>query len=549
MTAAEVVVEVDVVVADGTVVDGTGEARFGADIGIRDGRIVGIRRSEGAALHGGTTIDAAGLVVAPGFVDSNTHADWVLTSPQRDQLLASMAQQGVTTVVGGGCGFSPAPVDAAHVKELQSLTGFLHGAGYRFAWTSFGEFVDTCGQPSPPLNVALMVGQQALRCAVAGTRPGPLTSGELARLRALVRDALGSGAVGVSGNVGFVPGVYADQAELRVLAEEAAAAGAVMSVHARAYTRLAPVYGLRPGPAHHIRAISELVELARRTGVRMQISHVGVVGRRAWPTARAVLDEFDAADADVGFDVVPYPIGVGPLQMIFPPWAVPGRAGGRADARTQAKLAVLARLQRRLVGLDYDDVQLLGTAVPDLAPLSGLTFKAIAVRLGTSPVGAELEIARRARLAGLVAIHAFSGDATDDAPLRELLGHPRAVVISNAALTAVGVPNPAAYGAFPRLLGRYARDHAVFPLEEAVRRATSLPADRMGLRDVGRIAEGYRADLVIFDPAAVADSGWPDHPPGPPAGIREVLIAGRSVLHGAVGGAGGGGRLTRAAPS
>lgn len=547
--AAEVVVDVDVVVANGTVVDGTGEARFGADIGIRDGRIVGVCRSEDAALRGGATIDAAGLVVAPGFVDSNTHADWVLTSPQRDQLLASMVQQGVTTVVGGGCGFSPAPVDAAHVNELQSLTGFLHGPDYRFAWISFGDFVGTCVQPDLPLNVALMVGQQALRCAVAGTRPGPLTSGELARLRALVRDALGSGAVGVSGNVGFVPGVYADHAELRVLAEEAAAAGAVMSVHARAYTRLAPVYGLRPGPAHHIRAIRELVELARRTGVRMQISHVGVVGRRAWPSARAVLDEFDAADADVCFDVIPYPVGVGPLQMIFPPWAVPGLAGGQASAWTRARITALAQLQRRLVGLGHDDLQLLSSAVPDFAPLCGLSFGAIADRLGTSPVDAELEIARRVRLAGIVAIHVFSGDATDDAPLRQLLGHPRAAVISNAALTAVGVPNPAAYGAFPRLLGRYARDHAVFPLEEAVRRATSLPADRMGLRDVGRIAEGYRADLVILNPATVADAGWPDHPPGPPTGIRDVLIAGRLVLQGGALTGTGGGRLTRAAPS
>jgi N-acyl-D-amino-acid deacylase len=310
-----------------------------------------------------------------------------------------------------------------------------------------------------------------------------------------------------------------------------------------------PVYGLRPGPAHHIRAIGELVELARRTGVRMQISHLGVAGRRAWPSARAVLDEFGADGAD-GADVVPYPVGVGPLQMIFPPWAVPGLAGGRAGAWTRAKIAVLARLQRRLAGLDYGDVQLLGTAVPELAALSGLDFGAIAVRLGTSPAGAELEIARRTRLAGIVAIHAFSGDAADDAPLRELLGHPRAAVTSNAVLTAAGVPNPAAYGAFPRLIGRYARDHAVFPLEEAVRRVTALPADRMGLRDVGRIAEGYRADLVIFDPAAVADAGWPARPPGPPAGIRDVLIAGRPALHGgAVAGTGGGGLLTRAAPS
>jgi N-acyl-D-aspartate/D-glutamate deacylase len=523
------VVDVDVVVANGAVVDGTGLPRFRADIGIRDGRIVAVSRSADADLHAATRIDATGLVVAPGFVDSNTHADWVLTSPRRDALLASLVAQGVTTVVGGGCGFSPAPVDPRYREDLHGLTGFLHDPEYPFGWTSFGEFSQACRRPDLPVNVALLVGQQALRCAVAGTRPGPLTTRELARLRSLTREALRSGAQGVSGNVGFVPGVYADHAELEVLAEEAAAAGVVLAVHARAYTRLAPAYGLRPGPAHHIRAVRELVGLARRTGVRLQISHLAVAGRRAWPSVDAVLDELDAADADVGFDVIPYPVGVGPLQMIFPPWAVRSLAAGRVDGWTRARIVALAALQRRLIGLGPDDLQLLDSTVPELRPLSGLTFTSIGTRLGCSPAQAQMEIARRTRLAGTVAVHAFSGDATGDAPLRRLLAHPNAAVVSNAALSGTGAANPAAYGAFPRLLGHHAREHRVFPLEEAIRRVTSLPAHRIGLRDVGRIAEHYRADLVLFDPAAISDAGWPEHPAGPPVGIDRVLIAGRSA--------------------
>ena len=521
--------DVDVVVANGVVVDGTASPRFPADIGIRDGRIVAVSRNADVDLRAATTIDATGLVVAPGFVDSNTHADWVLTSPRRDALLAPLVAQGVTTVVGGGCGFSPAPVDPAHIEELRGLTGFLHDPGYRFAWSSFGEFTQACRRPEPPVNVALLVGQQALRCAVAGSRPGSLTASELARLRTLTREALQSGAQGVSGNIGFVPGEYADQAELEVLAGEAAAAGVVLAVHARAYTRLAPTSGLRPGPAHHIRAIRELVELARRTGVRLQISHVAVAGRRAWPSVDEVLAELDTADADVGFDVIPYPVGVGPLQMMFPPWAVPALAAGRVNAWTRARLVALAALQRRLVGLDPDDLQLLNTTEPGLEPLFGLTFTSIANRLGRSPERAEIEIARRTRLAGTVAVHAFNGDAIDDSPLRRLLAHPNAAVISNAALTDTGAPNPASYGAFPRLLGHHARNHSVFPLEEAIRRITSLPADRIGLRDVGRIAEHYRADLVLFDPACISDAGWPENPAGPPVGIDQVLIAGRSA--------------------
>ncbi len=522
--------DVDLVVAHGDVVDGTGAARFRADIGVRDGRVVAVRRPQDGEPRGSATVDASGLVVTPGFVDTNTHADWAVTMPGADQLLSPMLLQGVTTVVGGGCGFSPAPVEPARLAVLEGLSQPLRPEGHEFGWVSFGEFVDACARRPLLVNVALMVGQQALRCAVAGTRPGPLSTAELAKMRGLAQAALDAGAVGVSANTGFVPGVYAGRHELRMLAEESAAAGGVFAAHARAYTRLSPAYPPLPWPEHHVRAVRELIAVARDTGVRMQVSHLGMVGRRTWQSAPTLLREIDraaAAGADVGFDVVPYPLGVGPMQMVFPPWAVSGLARGELGTWARLRLGVLSRLQARLVGVGFGDVQLMGHVPPDLKPLQGLDFVAIATRLGVTPLAAQLEIARRTRLGAAVAVHTFSGDEHDDTPLRLLLAHPRCAVVSNAAVTSGGEPNPAAHGAFPRLLGRYTRELRLFSLEEAVRRATSLPADRVGLPDVGRIGEGQRADLLVIDPATVADGGWRRHPGGVPAGIHAVLVGGQ----------------------
>jgi N-acyl-D-amino-acid deacylase len=213
--------------------------------------------------------------------------------------------------------------------------------------------------------------------------------------------------------------------------------------------------------------------------------------------------------------------------MVFPPWAVEELQEGRLSRRTWMRLRALSALQPHVLGLGFDDIELLRSVDDRVAELAGLDFAEIARRLGQSPIEAQIAVARRSRLGAAVALSGFSGDETDERPLEALLAHRDAAVVSNAALTISGTSNPAAHGAFPRFLGRFVRQRRTLTLEEAVRRATSLPADRLGLGDVGRITEGARADVVVFDPAVVDDAGWPDRPAGPPAGIDVVILGGR----------------------
>lgn len=324
--------EFDLVIAGGTVVDGTGAPRYRADVGVSNGRISAIRRDAGAQLRAATIVDATAKVVAPGFIDSNSHADWVLPRPDDAGLLAPLLLQGITTVVGGGCGYSPAPVVPGAEASLDRLAGFLHEASFAYRWSSLAEMLSVLDADRPLVNAAFLVGHNTIRNAVLGMRRGAPGDGELRTMQKMTRQALRDGAVGLSANLGFRPGAYADDEELLALAGVVAEEGGTCSVHGRAYTWISSSYPPFGAP-HNLRAVRDLIEIARRSHARLQVSHVLLAGRRTWRTSPRVLAELDGAGAkgaDVGFDAVPYTVGNGPIELIFPPWFWRGsrRAGG-----------------------------------------------------------------------------------------------------------------------------------------------------------------------------------------------------------------------------
>ncbi len=519
--------ELDLVVSGGTVIDGTGAPRFRGDVGVRGGRIAAVSRAPGT-LRGARVVEAGSLAVAPGFVDVDSHVDWAVVQDDGDVALARWLRQGVTTAIGGACGFSPAPVLPGCSDVVGRRARFLREGPFAPPWHGFAEFLHAISARGVPLNVGFLVGQSTLAAQAGATS---LARDPLAAVLEQTREALRAGAIGFSGNAAAIPGTLARPEDLAAVAALVRAEDGLLAVHARAYTRLSAGYGRsRSRGPHNVRAVRDLVEVARSTGVRLHVLHLALAGRRTWRTLRDVLGSVDAARAegiDVGFDAAPYGTAVGPIQLLFPEWFVsrfPERSGpGRLRA-----LKALVVLQRVLLGMGFDDVRLRrAEGDPALAALEGLSFAAIGRRLGMHPMEAQVEIARRVGMTGAsVLIGTMSADGEDDAALRAILSHPQCCIATNAASARAGPQNPSVTGAFPRFLGRWVRELGLVSLEEAVRRMTSLPAERARLDGIGRIAEGCSADLTIFDPAIVDGPEEPERADAAPRGISAVLVSG-----------------------
>jgi N-acyl-D-amino-acid deacylase len=525
-------VDFDLVVTNGTVVDGTGQPRFRADLGLRDGLIAAVAR--GQSLDGRQMLDAEGLIVAPGFIDVHSHSDWILPLPDHDDILAPLVLQGITTIVTGQCGLSPAPVTDASIPLANAASEAAQARDVDYRWRTMAEFFDTLKRDGLLLNAAFLVGHGTLRHAVLGSRAGAPTAEELQALRQLTRQALRDGAYGFSVGLAYAPGIFAREDELLALLRVVKEEGGSFTAHGRAYSWVSASY--RPmflGTAHNTRSVLELLGLARRSGVRLQLSHQIFVGRRTWRTHRAVLRRIAAAAADgldVAFDAFPYTYGNTTINVVFPEWFLDGFARNIDDPRAQRRLKRELDLLRLALGLDYQDIILLWGCVPQLEELEGLDFGTIARRLDLSQFEAYLHVARLSQGKARVLLDTYSGDDQREGPLQAVLSHPLCAFMTDTFLTGRGKDNPASFGTFPRILGHYSRDLGLFSLEEAVRRMTSFPAERTGLPERGRIAAGLPADLVLFDPETVADQATLAQPDAPPVGIRAVLLGGRIVV-------------------
>ena len=523
--------EFDLIITNGTVIDGTGRRRFRADVGVLDGRITAV--SEGEPLAGRDTLDASGLIVAPGFIDVHSHADWILPLPDHTAILAPLLLQGITTLVAGQCGFSPAPVTGDSIPFVDAFSRTLRDRDFAYEWHSTAEFLEAIERQGLLLNVACLVGHGTLRHIAMGDARQAPTPPELDVMCRELARALDQGALGLSAGLAYAPGIFAGNDELLALLEVAAARGATFTVHGRAYSWVSPFYKpMIVGTPHNVRSVCELLDLARASGVRLQLSHQIFVGRRTWRTHRRVLRDIDSAAADgvdVTFDAFPYPFGNTLVNVVMPAWFLRDFERNIVDRAALRSLKRETDILRWTLGIDYADITLLWATVPELAELEGLDFGEIARRLGMRPFEAYVHVARASGGQARALLGTYSGDAHTDTPLRAALAHPLCAFMTDTILTSHGVHNPASFGTFPRILGHYSRDVGLFPLEEAVRRMTSFPAERMRLDGIGRVAAGCRADLVLFDPATVDGQATLSRPDAPPTGIHAVLLGGHIV--------------------
>ncbi|MBW2287943.1 MAG: D-aminoacylase [Deltaproteobacteria bacterium] len=522
----------DLKLAGGQVIDGTGAPRFAADIALSAGRISAIGDLE--ALEARETLDCTGRIIAPGFIDLHSHSDWLVPGADCGALVEPFLRQGMTTIVGGNCGFSPAPVTDCNHDALQSASRLIVDNELDLQWRNMDEFLGALEQTPLPLNVAELVGHGAIRAGVTGNlNPEDPTGSELAEMERHTREALDAGCVGISTGLGYPPGIFAKPPELTAYAQWAADAGKLFTSHVRAYSRVSPVFQSDPAEIpHNIQALQEVIDVARAADVRLQLSHLIFVGRKTWPTcerAIACIEEARAGGLDVAFDAFPYTAGNTTASVLFPPEMLPHLESMLQSPDAMNGMRSLGNSVFSQIGFFLEDIQIMNANAAAFEQYNGLFIGEAAKCAGLDIWEFYARLVVDSQRNARVLNHTYSGHDGEEDALRSVLAHPLCSIETDTFLTNEGHQNPASYGTFPRVLATYVRE-GLFTLEEAVRKMTGGAADRLGWIERGRIHDGAAADLVVFDPAALADNATFDEPDRFPTGIERVLVNGIQVV-------------------
>jgi N-acyl-D-amino-acid deacylase len=513
----------DLIIAGGHVIDGTGSPWYTADVGIRHGRIAAIGKLKSAAAS--RRIDAAGLVVAPGFIDMLGQSEFTILVDPR---LPSKIYQGITTEITGE-GTSPAPM-SGHARDEAAQT--LEHYGLTADWESLGQYFARLERSGLGINLASYVGATTLREVVIGGADRPATAAELERMRALVRDAMREGAVGVSTSLEYAPAPYASTEELIALAAEAAAYGGIYATH------------MRSEGDGMVAALDETFRIAREAHIPAEIWHLKVAGKKNWGHMPEMIKRIEAARAsglDITADTYAYTAWFNEMSAFVPPWAHDGgnekMVERLKDPALRARIVKDIRTPSAAWDNEWDEVPgpdsiLVGVVKnPALRALQGQTIAAIAKSRGKDPLETLLDI--------LVEDNGFTGCAVfgmqEDDVVLALMQPWTSINNDSSGTSPEGIlgeehPHPRAYGTFPRILRKYVREEHRLTLEEAIRKFAALPAQRMRLVDRGVLKLGLWADVVVFDPETIADRSTFSAPNELAVGMRWVLVNGVPVI-------------------
>ncbi|MGB7549517.1 MAG: D-aminoacylase [Terracidiphilus sp.] len=518
----------DIVIAHGHIIDGTGSPWYSGDLGIRSGRIAAIGDLAGAPAK--LTIDARGKVVAPGFIDMLGQSELTILVDPR---LPSKIHQGITTEITGE-GNSAAPVDDAMLAADHAE--YAH-YGITPDWRTFRQYFARIEKQGMGINMASYVGATSVRRMVLGDADVQPTPAQLDQMKALVRDAMRDGAVGLSTALQYAPAPYAKTDELIALASEAAPFGGIYATHMRS-----------EGDAV-LESIDEAARIGREAHIPVEIWHLKAAGKANWgkmPQIVAKIDAYRAAGVDISANTYAYTAWFNTFSAFIPPWAHDG-----GDAQLIARLkdpATRARIRKDMLstgkdsaGEDWDNewqevpgpegILIAVVQNPELLPLQGQRLSEIAERWHEDPIDALCDILIKDKAFTEVAVFGMS-----EPDVLLALKQPSVSIDNDSSgtspqgLLAEEHPHPRAYGTFPRILRKYVREEKELTLADAIRKFTALPAQRMRLTDRGVLKKGMWADVVVFDPATITDKATYENPNQFAVGMDDVLVNGVPVI-------------------
>jgi N-acyl-D-amino-acid deacylase len=507
--------EFDILIRDGTVVDGTGAKPFQADIAVNGLRILDMGRL--AHARAARTIDARGMIVSPGFIDIHGHSDIsLLVSPRAE----SKVMQGVTSEISGNCGESAGPISEKTIDDWRAVG---HRLGVTVDWRSLGGFLDRL-KDSISINYGTLVGLGTVRGAVMGSvdrRAGPA---ELSGMKSLVEESLEQGALGVSTGLVYPPGMYAPTEEISELTACASRGRGLYATH------------MRSEGDEISQAVDEALEISEQAQVPLQISHFKTVGKKNWGRMPELLRKLERA-ADEGVDVkadrYPYTASATGLTSLLPRWA---HQGGRKELLDRLRNEEDCNRMReaaegRIEEIGWENILITNTWTASGRSLEGKSLAESASERRVEPFDLMVEIALQS--GGLASIVAFSQDEDD---MLLTLSHPLVMLASDSGIRSVsgvlseGKPHPRAYGAFPAFYRIFVRQKGLLTIEKAVHKMTGMPAQRLGLAQRGILRKGYWADIVVLDSERFEDTATYGNPHSYARGLEYVIVNGEIAV-------------------
>lgn len=522
---------------NGFIVDGSGRKGFQGNVLIEDGRILKI--SAGEIKAAGTVLDCTGLVIMPGIIDAHSHMDWYLPIKGHDEMKLPFTAQGVTTFMAGQCGYGVAGFRKN--STFRKIIDVRARGLFEIEWDTMAQYFDHMKRIGMTHNMMALAGHGMTRTSIRGFNAAPLSKEERKEMLALLEQAMDEGASGVSFGLQYEPGIFAAGEEIREIAKLVKRKNKLLTVHLRAYSSLSPGYPMSTAKIlldyvspfdgyepHNLLAIDEMLNVARDTGVKLQISHLIFVGDRTFKTCDAGLDRIDKAikqGVDVKFDTYSYHCGQSIINVVLPAWFLAKVPQAYDDKAMLSKLKSELGLIQRFLGFGTKDIQITYANSEEFNQYNGMFLDQIAQKRNKDWFENTMEIARKSNGVAKVLNHSYSNLPN----VESLMRHPASLFMTDALPEVKGVQNPAMFGNFPRFL-QLAREKKLISLEEAVNKMSGATAERYGIKDRGFLKEGLAADITVFDWKNIRDNNTIAETSNAPSGIEAVFINGKQVL-------------------